>query len=152
VTVDHTVIHLPTTANHPAEPMLRNSRLYNCFACGECSSACPIACDRDIFDPRTILRMARLERIDDLINNPAIWLCLQCGRCSEACSQLVDGSQVIKILRQWALDHERIDGDFTLKLERSNALLFRRLLTMIDTVFGFETDHPSQSRIAAAHA
>lgn len=108
-----------------------------CFTCGECSSACPVAAGRDVFDPRALFRMANLGMIEDLIASPAIWLCISCGRCAEACSQKVDGVKMIGNLRALALERGEVDCDFPHRLEQANRLIYTRFLDEIDALFGF---------------
>ncbi len=106
-----------------------------CFTCGECSSACPIACERSVFDPRSLFRMFNLGLIDELLENPSIWLCIDCGRCTEACSQLVDGREIIRRLRKVALQRGVADRNFFLRLERANRLVYSRWLEEVDALF-----------------
>ena len=108
-----------------------------CFTCGECSSACPIACESSVFDPRTIFRMVNLGLTNDLLNSPAIWLCIDCGRCTDACSQLVDGRELIRRLKDLALEEGIIDRTFFERLEKANRLVFARWLDEVDDLFSF---------------
>ncbi|SMC16624.1 4Fe-4S dicluster domain-containing protein [Desulfacinum hydrothermale DSM 13146] len=78
------------------------THLTSCFACGECSSACPVCHDRKIFDPLFLFRSALLGDPSSLLQSPALWLCVQCQSCTEACSQGVRGHLVIRRLRQLA--------------------------------------------------
>ena len=54
--------------------MMASSRSLACFTCGECSSACPIVCERSVFDPRVLFRMINLGMVDELMRSPSIWL------------------------------------------------------------------------------
>jgi len=114
-----------------------SSRAAACFTCGECSSACPVSCERSVFDPRTLFRMVNLGLTDELLSSPAIWLCLDCGRCTSACSQLVDGREIIRRLKADAIQRGIIDRNFFPRLEQANRLVYNRWLQEVDAVFGF---------------
>jgi len=121
-----------------------STRAAACFTCGECSSACPISCEGSVFDPRSLFRMLNLGLTDELLNSPAIWLCLDCGRCTEACSQLVDGREIIRRLKDYALQMGVIDLNFFRRLELANRLVYGRWLLEVDALFGFN-DAASQT-------
>ena len=114
------------------------ARAAACFTCGECSSACPVSCERSVFDPRTMFRMVNLGLTDELLSSPSIWLCLDCGRCSSVCSQLVDGREIIRRLRDDAIQRGIIDRNFFPRLEQANRLVYNRWLQEIDALFGFD--------------
>jgi heterodisulfide reductase subunit C len=109
-----------------------------CFTCGECSSACPVACERSVFDPRSLFRMVNLGLTDELLTSPAIWLCLDCGRCTAACSQLVDGRAIVRRLRDNAIQKGIIDRNFLERLKQANRLVYSRWLKEVDALFGFK--------------
>jgi len=116
---------------------VEKARTAACFTCGECSSACPVSCERSVFDPRTIFRMAHLGLVEDLFASPFIWLCISCGRCSEACSQKVDGRELIKALQTQAIESGAVDRDFPLRLEKAGKMIYARFLHEVDLLFGF---------------
>jgi heterodisulfide reductase subunit C len=113
-----------------------DSKLANCFTCGECSSACPVSGERSVFDPRFLFRAINLGLQDELLHSPSIWLCIGCDRCTEACSQLVDGRAMIAALQEQALETSAVDADFRWRLARANQLIFPRLLESIDGLLG----------------
>lgn len=113
------------------------TRAAACFTCGECSSACPISCERSVFDPRYLFRMFILGMVDKLLNSADIWLCLDCGRCTNACSQLVEGRKIICRLKYRAIQKGIIDQNFFKRLEQTNQLIYTRLLDEVDALFGF---------------
>ena len=117
--------------------MIRDSRTQACFTCGECSSACPIACGRSAFDPRALFRLVNLGMLDELIRSPSIWLCIECGRCTQSCSQQVDGRQIIKAIKEFAIQTGQIDMEFHLRLEKANRLVFGHYLKEIDLLFNY---------------
>lgn len=106
-----------------------------CFTCGECSSTCPVACGREVFDPVWIFRMANMGLVDELLTTPAIWLCLSCQRCTRACTQKVDGALLIHQLRKIARDEGFVDGEFDRRLRANNQALLGVFLDAIDGLF-----------------
>lgn len=103
-----------------------------CFTCGECSSACPAACERSVFDPRYLFRLAHLGLREELLNTPSLWLCVQCGRCTDVCSQGVDGCGLIAELRSAALAEHAVDDGFPLRFAEAQKPIYQQLLDEID--------------------
>ncbi len=120
----------------PFHNSIKQAKISSCFTCGECSSACPISCERSVFDPRSIFRMINLGMIEDLLKSPYIWLCIGCGRCSEVCSQLTDGQRMIDEIKEYAFNNGIVDVNFPLRLEKANRIIFNHFLKEIDFLFG----------------
>lgn len=114
-----------------------------CFACGECSSACPVAGERSAFDPRFIFRMANFGLTEELLGSASIWLCVQCGRCTEACSQLVDGCRMIASLRELAVHEGVVDADFALRVRDAQKQIYVRWVDAIDKLLGLQAGQRS---------
>ena len=131
---------------------LAKSRAAACFTCGECSSACPVACERSVFDPRAIFRSANLGLMKDLFLTPNIWLCISCGRCTDACSQLVDGRNMIAAIQKLAFDSGAIDRGFPQRLEQAEKVIYTRLLKEIDALFGYHRPDPMETGAGATPA
>jgi heterodisulfide reductase subunit C len=123
------------------------SRAAACFTCGECSSACPVSGERNVFDPRYIFHMANLGMLEELLRSPSIWLCVDCGRCTETCSQLVDGRQLIRRLQELAIESGVVDKNFRLRLERVNRTLYTYFINEIDVLFDFNRDTAKMTAI-----
>lgn len=116
--------------------MMVSSRSLACFTCGECSSACPIICERSVFDPRVLFRVINLGMVDELMRSPSIWLCIDCGRCTDSCSQLVDGRQLLHQVKELATHWGLLDVDFKLRVEHANQVIYKYYLNEIDQLFG----------------
>ena len=114
----------------------KDAEVSACFACGECSSACPVAGERSAFDPRFIFRMANFGLTEELLESPLIWLCVQCGRCTEACSQLVDGCRMIASLRELAVHEGRVDADFAMRARDAQKQVYVRWVDAVDQLLG----------------
>lgn len=109
-----------------------------CYACGGCSSVCPVACEGGTFDPRFIFRMVNLGLQEELLHAPAIWLCVQCGRCTDACGQGVDGCGLIAGLREIAVGEHAVTAGAPLRLVDAQKQVYARWLEEVDRLLGLE--------------
>jgi heterodisulfide reductase subunit C len=129
----------------PFRQAAKDAEMSACFACGECSSACPVAGERSTFDPRFLFRMANFGLVEELMESPLIWLCVQCGRCTEACSQLVDGCRMIAGLRELAVHEGRVDADFALRVRDAQRQAYVRWADAVDQLLGWPTGQGSHA-------
>ena len=83
--------------------------LLACYACGSCSSACPVEKVVGDFDPRKIVHMVGLGLADELMKQDVIWACSQCQSCIPVCPQNVRCADVIKALRDEAIEAGLVD-------------------------------------------
>jgi heterodisulfide reductase subunit C len=128
---------------------IQETRILRCFTCGECSSACPIACHRNVFDPRALFRRIHLGLTEELIRSPALWLCLECNRCTEACTQSVDGRRMIRFLREFAVESGAVDAAFFSCLEASNRTIYSWFLDDVDALLGAAASFRADCKISA---
>ncbi len=96
----------------------------SCFACGECSNACPVCFDRSVFDPLRFFRAVMLGDSESVLRSSSLWLCIQCQSCTEACSQGVRGHLVIRRLRELADERGWISPDFRREWSRKDRNLY----------------------------
>lgn len=92
-------------------------KLRRCFACGTCSSGCPVHAQVPDFDPRKIIRMALLGRKEELLNSDEIWLCSTCYTCRERCPQQVGCAELITELRNLAAREGKIPEAFKMQMD-----------------------------------
>ena len=78
------------------------SELSACFQCGVCTASCPVRELDDTFNPRKIMKLAKLGLKDQVLNNEFIWLCSMCFVCLERCPQDVRPPDVMTVLRNMA--------------------------------------------------
>lgn len=112
----------------------KEADISSCLNCSECSCACPLACERSVFDPQWIFRMANYGLCNDLLGSQSIWLCIACGRCSEACSQLVKGHNFIRWVKQSAVKKGFVDEGLVFRLSNAEKLIYCRYLEEIDRI------------------
>jgi heterodisulfide reductase subunit C len=120
------------------------AKLHYCFTCGECSSVCPVAGERGVFDPRFIFRMAHLGLVDELLQSPSIWLCLACGRCTDVCSQQVDGCGIVRRLQDVSIQEAKTAEGFQWRWQRAQKTIYTGLVKQIDALF---PTHPNTTRL-----
>jgi heterodisulfide reductase subunit C len=132
--------------SHPSlRQAAKSAEISKCLACGECSSACPVAGERSTFDPRFIFRMVNLGLAEELLMAPSIWLCVQCGRCTDACPPGVDGCRMIASLRELAVREGRLDQEFALRVRDAQKQVYMRLLDEIDELFEWKAGFRDQA-------
>lgn len=74
-----------------------------CYQCGTCTATCPIARFTDIFRPNKIIHLAKLG-IRDVVYSDAVWLCVNCYSCTERCPQGVRVADVMRALKNLAVE------------------------------------------------
>jgi coenzyme F420-reducing hydrogenase delta subunit/NAD-dependent dihydropyrimidine dehydrogenase PreA subunit len=76
-----------------------------CFACGTCVSKCMIQqkIEPD-YNPRKLIRMAMLGKMEQAFQNPTTWLCSSCDLCYSACPQEIHISGVIGAIKELAIE------------------------------------------------
>ncbi|MFQ6053833.1 MAG: 4Fe-4S dicluster domain-containing protein, partial [Candidatus Bathyarchaeia archaeon] len=78
------------------------SGLSRCFQCGVCVASCPISEIEAEFNPRRIMKTAKLGLKDEVLRSGFIWLCSMCFLCQERCPQDVRPPEVMTVLRNMA--------------------------------------------------
>lgn len=91
-----------------AHPGGENIKL--CFACGTCTAGCPVSEVDPEFDPRKIIRQVLLGMRREVLSSPVIWRCVQCYSCTAKCPQNVKFREVMRALREMAVDEGYADA------------------------------------------
>ena len=134
---DHEKVILKPKARVPQalKKGIKDFNTSSCFTCSECSSACPVFCERGLFDPASIIRMVNLGLKDDLLTSPSIWMCIGCGRCTNACSQLVQGHLMIQQLKELAVEEGAVDREYPYRLEKARKDIYPRFINEVNACF-----------------
>lgn len=74
-----------------------------CFSCGTCVSRCMVPWRDPAYNPRRVLHKAMLNMRQQVYEDSTIWYCTACDLCYSSCPQEVHISDVIRALRQLAL-------------------------------------------------
>ena len=77
--------------------------LSKCFQCGVCTASCPVREIEARFNPRRIMKLAKLGLKDEVFKSDFIWLCSMCYMCDERCPQDVSPPKVMTVLRNMAV-------------------------------------------------
>jgi heterodisulfide reductase subunit C len=94
-----------------------------CYACGSCTSVCPVREVINDFDPRRIIHMIVLGMRDAVLSSDVIWFCCLCNSCYFVCPQGIRFSRIAAELQKMALTEGYVDNDFVKKLEPVNDFL-----------------------------
>ena len=79
-------------------------QMLRCFACGTCTAGCPVAEIDERYNPRRIIRMVLMGFKDEVLRSEFIWLCAGCYTCQERCPQGVRVAEVMRTLRNMAVE------------------------------------------------
>lgn len=75
-----------------------------CFACGTCTAGCPVSEIDPEFNPRRIIRQVLLGMRKEVLASPVIWRCVQCYSCTAKCPQNVRFREILRALRELAVE------------------------------------------------
>jgi heterodisulfide reductase subunit C len=115
-----------------------------CFSCGTCTAGCPVAGVDPEFDPRRIIRQVLLGMRQKVLSSPVIWRCVQCYSCSAKCPQNVKFRDVIRALREMAIEEGYVRGDMLDEIEQLDELTQKLRRDMVNVLV---TDHDKYKRI-----
>lgn len=76
----------------------------SCFSCGVCTAACPVNKVHKDFNPRQIIKMILMGYKKEVLSSNLIWYCILCERCFANCPQKVNFAQIIRALREVAVN------------------------------------------------
>ena len=80
------------------------ANLLNCFLCGSCTAGCPVNEIDDEYNPRKIMRMVLLDMEDEVLKSDELWKCNQCHTCVAHCPQDVRFADIVRALRELAIE------------------------------------------------
>jgi len=80
--------------------------IYLCYSCGSCTATCPISeLDQD-FNPRLIISKVTMGKKEEILGSRELWKCIQCHRCVAHCPQNVKFADILRVLRELAVDQD----------------------------------------------
>jgi heterodisulfide reductase subunit C len=109
-------------------------KLKVCYACGVCTAGCPVSEVSEDFDPRKIIRMVLMGMKERVLSSDFIWYCTQCFTCSGHCPQNVKFTDIMRVLRDMAVEKGYVDSSFLQKakeLDRFSQKVRHRLMKSI---------------------
>jgi heterodisulfide reductase subunit C len=110
--------------------------LSSCMTCRECTTVCPVAHERTVYDPVAVFRRQQLGATDELLASPDIWLCRSCEACSEVCRQGVVGHALIEGLQQVAIEEGVVPDGFRQQLRELDRALYPWFVGLVDGALG----------------
>ena len=93
-------------------------KVMNCFLCGTCTAGCPVSTLEAEYNPRRIMRMILLGMEQDILSSPQLWQCSQCHTCVAHCPQDVRFADVMRVLRELALEDGIVSREFVEEVEK----------------------------------
>ena len=93
-------------------------KVMNCFLCGTCTAGCPVSSLNGEYNPRRIMRMVLLGMAQEVLSSPQLWQCSQCHTCVAHCPQDVRFADVMRVLRELALEDGFVSREFVEEVEK----------------------------------
>jgi len=93
-----------------------------CFSCGTCTASCPVSEIDEEFNPRLIIRQALLGMREQILASKVLWYCTQCYTCYARCPQDVRFTDVMKVLRDMAVEQGYAPEDMQIKAKKVDLL------------------------------
>ena len=108
-----------------------------CDTCGVCVAECPVNRATNRLQPRTLVRMANLGQLEELLLMRQIWYCISCNRCEQICPMGVKPTALIAYARLKAVRRRIYDAKTSLRLQAVHRRLHRvRRQLLIDCLKG----------------
>jgi len=101
-----------TVAAHPG-----GEHALDCFLCGTCTAGCPVSEVDKEFNPRKIMRKILLGKKTEVLGSEEIWKCFQCHTCVAHCPQDVRFADIVRALREIAVEEGICNNDLVEKVE-----------------------------------
>ena len=110
------------------------ANLLNCFLCGSCTACCPVNEIDNDYNPRKIMRLVLLDMEDEVLKPGEIWKCNQCHNCVAHCPQDVRFADIVRVLREMAIEKGYRDKTLSEKIYLLDDKLKRQRLEKIKEV------------------
>ena len=104
----------------------------NCYLCGTCTAGCPVCEIAADYNPRKIMRRILLGDRDELLKSGELWRCSQCHACVSHCPQDVRFADIIRVLREMALNEGVVDEKFVAEVEALDLEARKRRLDKVN--------------------
>ena len=103
---------------------ISGEKIFLCYQCGKCSSACPSTDQMDLL-PNQIIRLVQLGQ-EEALSSKMIWVCTACLACGVECPKGIDIANLAEALRlmhlRKNLDHLDLNTISKEDLERLPAI------------------------------
>ena len=105
-----------------------------CFACGTCTAGCPVSAIDPEYNPRKIIREVLLGMRKEVLSSPVIWRCVQCYACYAKCPQNVKFRDVMRAIRELAVEEGYVPADVSEEVARLDDLSQKMRRGMVQTL------------------
>ena len=109
-TIDHNFKN--TVAAHPG-----GENVLDCFLCGTCTAGCPVSEIEGSYNPRKIMRQILHGMKAEILSGDEIWKCYQCHTCVAHCPQDVRFADIVRTLREIAIEEGVCNKELAKKIE-----------------------------------
>lgn len=106
-------------------------RSANCFFCGTCTAGCPVSELSGEYNPRRIMKKVALGMKKEVLESAEIWQCSQCHVCVAHCPQDVRCADVIRVLRQIAVEEGYASKEMADEVEKVDVELRKQRIEKI---------------------
>ena len=107
------------------------ANVLNCFLCGSCTAGCPVNEIDNEYNPRKVMRMVLLDMEDDILKSGDLWKCNQCHMCVAHCPQDVRFADIVRALREIAIEKGYRDKSLLERIYQLDEELKRQRLEKI---------------------
>jgi heterodisulfide reductase subunit C len=107
------------------------ANVLNCLLCGSCTACCPVNEIDEGYNPRKIMRMVLLKMDEDVLKSDEIWKCNQCHACVSHCPQDVRFADIVRALRDLAMEKGYRDRTLLDKVKKLDEELKKNRLEKI---------------------
>jgi len=106
-------------------------KVKNCYLCGSCTAGCPVSNLREEYNPRRFMRMILLGMKDEVLSSPELWQCTQCHICVVHCPQDVRFADIVRVLRQMAVEEGYVTEEFAKKINQLDVDMIRQRIQKV---------------------
>lgn len=110
------------------------AKVLNCFLCGTCTAGCPVSEVDNSYNPRKIMRKILLNQKDEVLKSAEIWKCYQCHTCVSHCPQDVRFADVVRSLRELAVEEGVVPASVITEIDELNAEFKKGLIAKVSEV------------------
>ncbi len=111
-----------------------------CYSCGSCTATCPVSEQVEDFNPRLIIKKSLLGFSEEVLSGEEIWQCIQCRRCVSACPQNVRFADIVRVLRELAVEEGHFAEDLEERLDDYDKEVLRYRLEILEEVLAGDKD------------
>ncbi len=105
--------------------------IYLCYSCGSCTATCPISELDQEFNPRLIISRVTMGQKKEVLESRELWKCIQCHRCVAHCPQNVKFADILRVLREMAVENQYYPPEMLKDIENVDQALWEYRLQVL---------------------